>query len=85
MIEREEALDAETTAAENFFVQLGAKFLKIFEAVGHRSLPRIGAAHLPRAGLPAAGGPACRRQDIIAAKRPAVQTVRDPSSGAVSE
>jgi len=85
MIEREEALDAETTAAENFFVQLGAKFLKIFKAVGHCFLPRIGAARLRRAGLPITGRPACRRQDIIAAKRPAVQTVRDPSSGAVSE
>jgi hypothetical protein len=37
MIESEEALDAEVTAVENFFVQGCASLLKIFEAVRHES------------------------------------------------
>src|SRR5216684_3522794 len=37
MVESEEALDAEVAAAEDFLIQLGAKFLKIFQAICHRS------------------------------------------------
>jgi hypothetical protein len=37
MIEREEAFHAQVAAVENFLVQVGAKFLKIFETVRHDS------------------------------------------------
>src|SRR2546422_2651873 len=37
MIESEETLHAEMAAAENLLVQVGAKFLKIFQAIGHNS------------------------------------------------
>src|SRR5258706_1988657 len=37
MVEGEEALDAEVAAAENFFVEIGAKFLEVVEIVGHGS------------------------------------------------
>src|SRR5712664_2026951 len=37
MVESEEALDAEMAAAEDFLIQLSAKFLKIFQAFCHRS------------------------------------------------
>jgi hypothetical protein len=37
MVESEEALDAEMAAAEDFLVQPGAKFLKIFQAIRHGS------------------------------------------------
>src|SRR5216683_3529232 len=37
MVESEEALDAQMAAAEDFLVQVGAKFLKIFQAIGHDS------------------------------------------------
>jgi hypothetical protein len=40
MIESEEALHAEVAAVENFFIQIGPKFLKIFEAVRHDSSRR---------------------------------------------
>src|SRR2546430_6709409 len=35
VVESEEALDAEVTAAEEFLVQVGAKLLEIFQAIGH--------------------------------------------------
>src|SRR5260370_41298598 len=37
VVESEETLDAEVAAAEDFFVEVGAKFLKIFQAIGHVS------------------------------------------------
>src|SRR5713226_8341181 len=37
VIESEEALDAEVAAAEDFLVQVSAKLLKIFQAIGHDS------------------------------------------------
>jgi hypothetical protein len=37
VIESEEALDAEVAAAEDFLIQVGAKLLKIFQAIGHGS------------------------------------------------
>jgi hypothetical protein len=37
MIEGEEALDAEMAAAEDLFVEVGAKFLEVVETVGHGS------------------------------------------------
>src|SRR6266852_4833138 len=37
MIQREKSFDAEMAAAENFFVQVGAEFLEIIEAVSHGS------------------------------------------------
>src|SRR6266849_1364054 len=37
MVESEEALDTEMAAAEDFLIQVGAKFLKIFQAFCHRS------------------------------------------------
>jgi hypothetical protein len=37
MIESKEALHAEVAAVENFFVQVAAKSLKIFEAIRHDS------------------------------------------------
>ena len=37
MVEGEEALDAEMAAAEDLFIQVGAKFLEIVETVGHCS------------------------------------------------
>jgi hypothetical protein len=37
VIEREETLHAKVAAAENFFVQIGARLLKIFKAVRHAS------------------------------------------------
>jgi hypothetical protein len=37
MIESEEPLHAEVAAIENFFVQVGARALKIFKAVCHGS------------------------------------------------
>src|SRR5580704_18994620 len=37
MIEGEETLHAKVAAIENFFVQVGAKFLKVFEAIRHES------------------------------------------------
>src|SRR5256885_16560732 len=35
MIEREKTLDAQVTATEDLFVQIRAKFLKLFQAVRH--------------------------------------------------
>jgi len=37
MVESKEALDAEVAAAEDFLIQISAKFLKIFQAFCHRS------------------------------------------------
>jgi hypothetical protein len=37
MVEGEEALDAEMAAAEDLFVEIGAKFLEVVETVGHGS------------------------------------------------
>lgn len=37
MIEGEEAFDAEVATIENLFVEVGAEFLKIVEAIGHES------------------------------------------------
>ena len=37
MVEGEEALNAEMAAAEDLFVEVGAKFLEVVEAVGHGS------------------------------------------------
>src|SRR5216110_3369282 len=37
VVESEEALDAEVAAAEDFLVQVGAKLLKILQAIGHGS------------------------------------------------
>src|ERR1700722_5182735 len=37
MIEGEEAFHAEVAAIENFFVQVGANFLKVFETIRHES------------------------------------------------
>src|SRR2546427_789035 len=37
VVESEEALDAEMAAAEDFLVQVSAKSLKIFQAIGHDS------------------------------------------------
>src|SRR6266581_2227217 len=37
MVESKEALDAEVAASEDFLVQIGAKFLKVFQAIGHDS------------------------------------------------
>ena len=37
MVESEEALDAEMAAAEDFLIQLSAKFLKIFQSFCRRS------------------------------------------------
>jgi len=37
MVQSEEAFDAEVAAIEDFFVEVGAEFLKIVEAVGHES------------------------------------------------
>jgi hypothetical protein len=37
MVECEEPLDAEMAAAEDLFVEVGAKFLEVVEAVGHGS------------------------------------------------
>src|SRR6266446_3923894 len=37
MVEREKALDAEVAAAEDFLVEVGAKFLEVVETVGHGS------------------------------------------------
>ncbi len=37
MVEGEEALYAEVAATEDFFVEVGAKFLEVVEAVGHGS------------------------------------------------
>jgi hypothetical protein len=37
VVKSEETLHAEVAAAENFFIQVGAKFLKIFQAIGHGS------------------------------------------------
>src|SRR5713101_1136811 len=37
MIESKEALHAEVAAAENFLVQVGARLLKIFQAIAHGS------------------------------------------------
>jgi hypothetical protein len=35
VVESEEALDAEVAAAEDFFVEVSAKFLKIFQPISH--------------------------------------------------
>jgi hypothetical protein len=40
MVEGEEALDAEMAAAEDLFVEVGAKFLEVVETVGHGSSGR---------------------------------------------
>lgn len=37
MVEGEEALHSEVAAVEDFFVEVGAKFLKVFETIGHTS------------------------------------------------
>src|SRR5260370_17038716 len=37
MVEGEKTLDAEVAAAEDFFVEVGAKFLEVVETVGHGS------------------------------------------------
>src|SRR6266699_509051 len=37
MVESKEALDAEVAASEDFLIQIGAKFLKVFQAIGHDS------------------------------------------------
>ncbi len=37
MVEGEEALDAEMSASEDLFIEVGAKFLEIVETVGHGS------------------------------------------------
>ena len=44
MVEGEEALDAEMAAAEDFFIEVGAKFLEVVEMVGHNS-SRVGFCH----------------------------------------
>jgi hypothetical protein len=55
VIESEEALDAEVAATENFLIQVGAKFLKIFQAIGHDS----SGGHIP---VPAPTLPAIMNQ-----------------------
>jgi hypothetical protein len=35
VIERERTFDAQVTTVVYLFIEIGAKFLKIFEAVGH--------------------------------------------------
>ena len=37
MVEREEALHPQVATPKDLFVQVSAKFLKIFQAVGHGS------------------------------------------------
>src|ERR1700756_2307156 len=37
VVQREEAFHAQVAAAENLLVQVSTKFLKIFQAIGHRS------------------------------------------------
>jgi len=37
VVKSEEALDAEMAAAKDFLIQVGAKFLKVFQAIGHDS------------------------------------------------
>jgi hypothetical protein len=41
VIEGEEALDAEVAAIEDFFVQVGAKFLEVIETIGHRCSSKV--------------------------------------------
>jgi len=49
MVEREEALDAKVAAAEDLFVEVGAKFLEVVETVGHSS-SEVGFCHTSAAG-----------------------------------
>ena len=51
MVEREEALHAQVATAKNFFVQVSAKFLKVFQAIGHGSSREpLAAKEIRRAG-----------------------------------
>src|SRR6202040_946804 len=59
MVEGEEALDAEVAAAEDFFVEVGASFLEVFEIIGHGSSCLRDAGGwdfaMPKAGKPRLG------------------------------
>ena len=43
MVERKKALHTQVAAAQNLLVQVGAKFLKILQAIGHGSSGNLGA------------------------------------------
>jgi hypothetical protein len=51
MVEGEETLDPEMAAAEDFLVQVGAKFLKVVQAISHESSGELAVGHTDGASI----------------------------------